>query len=174
MPDITPDEFRRVMGRFATGVTVVTTRAGDDAHGTTMSAVCSVSLQPQLVLVCVDHASDIHALIRESGVFAVNILHEGQADLAAQLSHKGTAELLAAHRLENLPHRTGESGAPLLEDSLAHVECRVENTIQAGDHTIYVGVVVGAGVNEGAERPLLHYEGEYRGLGDHRFPPSRE
>lgn len=164
MPGISSDEFRRVMGRLAAGVTIVTTRAGADAHGTTMSAVCSVSLQPQLVLVCVDHASDIHALIRESGVFAVNMLHEGQASLAAELSHKGTAELLAAHRLESLPHGTGESGAPLLEDSLAHVECRVESTIEAGDHTIYVGAVVGAGVNAHAEGPLLHYEGRYGAL----------
>ena len=164
MPGITPDEYRRVMGRLATGVTIVTTRAGDDVHGTTMSAVCSVSLHPQLVLVCVDHESDIHALIRESGVFAVNILHEGQASLAAELSHKGTAELLAAHRLETLSHRNGESGAPLLEDSLAHIECRVENTIEAGDHTIYVGAVVAAGVSPRANRPLLHYEGQYGSL----------
>ena len=164
MPDITPDEYRRVMGRLATGVTIVTTRAGDDVHGTTMSAVCSVSLHPQLVLVCVDHESDIHALIQESGVFAVNILHEGQASLAAELSHKGTAELLAAHRLETLSHRNGESGAPLLEDSLAHIECRVENTIEAGDHTIYVGAVVAAGVSPRADRPLLHYEGQYGSL----------
>ena len=164
MPGITPDEFRRVMGRFATGVTIVTTRAGDDAHGTTMSAVCSVSLQPQLVLVCVDHESDIHTLIRESGVFAINMLHEGQADLAIELSHKGTPEQQAAHRLENLPHRNGETGAPLLEDSLAHVECRVENTVEAGDHTIYVGAVVAADVNPHADRPLLHYEGRYESL----------
>ena len=164
MPDITPDEFRRVMGRLATGVTIVTTRADDDVHGTTMSAVCSVSLHPQLVLVCVDHESDIHALIQESGVFAVNILHEGQASLAAELSHKGTAELLAAHRLETLSHRNGESGAPLLDDSLAHIECRVENTIEAGDHTIYVGAVVAAGVSPRADRPLLHYEGQYGSL----------
>ena len=164
MPDITPDEFRRVMGRFTTGVTIVTTRAGDDVHGTTMSAVCSVSLQPQLVLVCVDHDSDIHALISGSGVFAINMLHEGQADLAIELSHKGTPEQQAAHRLENLPHRNGETGAPLLDDSLAHVECRVENTIEAGDHTIYVGAVVAAGMNPGADRPLLHYEGRYGSL----------
>lgn len=164
MPGITPDEFRRVMGRFTTGVTIVTTRAGDDVHGTTMSAVCSVSLQPPLVLVCVDHESDIHALIRESGVFAVNILHERQAGLAVELSHKGTAEQLAAHQLENLQHRNGETGAPLLEDSLAYVECRVENTVEAGDHTIYIGAVVAAGVNPGADRPLLHYEGRYGSL----------
>ncbi|MYD36893.1 MAG: flavin reductase [Dehalococcoidia bacterium] len=164
MPDITPDEFRRVMGRLATGVTIVTTRAGDDVHGTTMSAVCSVSLQPQLVLVCVDHESDIQALIRESGVFAINILHEGQAGLAVELSHKGTPEQQAAHRLENLPHRNGATGAPLLEDSLAHVECRVEDTVEAGDHTIYVGSVVGAGVSPSADRPLLHYGGRYGSL----------
>ena len=164
MPGITPDEYRRVMGRLATGVTIVTTRAGDDVHGTTMSAVCSVSLQPQLVLVCVDHESDIHALIRESGVFAINVLHEGQADLAIELSHKGTPEQQAAHRLENLPHRNGETGAPLLEDSLAHVECRVENTVEAGDHTIYVGAVVAADMNPRIERPLLHYEGRYESL----------
>ena len=164
MPGITPDEFRRVMGRFATGVAIVTTRAGDDVHGTTMSAVCSVSLQPQLVLVCVDHESDIHALIRQSSVFAVNVLHEGQADLANELSHKGTPEQQAAHRLGNLPHQNGETGAPLLEDNLAHVECRVENIIEAGDHTIYVGSVVAAGASPRADRPLLHYEGQYRSL----------
>ena len=170
MPDITPDEFRRVMGRFASGVTIVTTRRGDDAHGTTMSAVCSVSLQPQLVLICVDHDSDIRALIRESGVFAVNMLHEGQADLAAALSHKGTPELLAAHRLENLPHHAGATGAPLLDDSLAFIECRVEQAIVAGDHTIYVGAVETAGVNPDVERPLLHYEGRYGALGDTPSP----
>ncbi len=164
MPGITPDEFRRVMGRFATGVTIVTTRAGDDVHGTTMSAVCSLSLQPQLVLICVDHESDIHALIHESGVFAINMLHDEQASLAVELSHKGTDELLAAHRLENLAHRNGETGAPLLEDSLAHVECRVQDTITAGDHTIYVGSVVAAGMNPRADQPLLHYEGQYRSL----------
>lgn len=164
MPDITTDEFRRVMGRLATGVTIVTTRTDDDVHGTTMSAVCSVSLQPQLVLVCVDHESDIHALIRESGVFAINVLHEEQADLAIELSHKGTPEQQAAHRLENLPHRNGETGAPLLDDSLAHVECRVENTIEAGDHTIYIGTVIAGDVNSRADRPLLHYQGRYESL----------
>ncbi len=165
MPDtITSDAFRSVMGRLATGVTIVTTRADSVAHGTTMSAVCSVSLQPQLVLVCVDHGSDIHTLIRQSGVFAVNILHEGQADLAATLSHKGTAELLAAHRLETLPHRDGTTGAPLLDDSLAWLECAVEKTVEAGDHTIYVGAVREAGVNPRYERPLLYYAGKYTAL----------
>ena len=170
MPDITPEEFRRVMGRFTTGVTIVTTRRGDSVHGTTMSAVCSVSLQPQLVLVCIDHESDIHVLIRESGVFAINMLHEGQAELAAELSRKGTPELLAAHRLESLPYHLGETGAPLLADSLAHVECRVENTIEAGDHTIYVGVVLAASMSGDTVRPLLHYEGRYRALGDAPLP----
>ncbi len=164
MPDITPDVFRQVMGRFATGVTIVTTRHGDAMHGTTMSAVCSVSLEPQLMLVCVDHESDIHALIHESGVFAVNMLHQGQAGVAAKLSQKGTPELMAAHQLESLPYRVGETGAPLLEDCLAHVECRVVNTIHAGDHTIYVGAVINGGFNPRDVGPLLHYEGRYRSI----------
>ena len=75
-----------------------------------MSAVCSVSLNPQLVLICVDHESDIHTLIEESGVFAVNILHEGQADLAETLSRKGTPELSAARRLPNLEHHNRRNG----------------------------------------------------------------
>ncbi len=165
MPDVTPEVFRQVMGHFATGVAIVTTRHGNDAHGTTISAVSSVSLQPPLILICVDRASDIHDLIRASGVFAVNMLHGGQRDLAVALSQKGTPELLAAHRLESLPYRIADTGAPLLTEHLAWVECLLETEIEAGDHTIYVGRVAGAGVRQVDDGPLLHYQGRYRALG---------
>src|SRR3972149_5246138 len=79
---LTQQHFRRVMGQFATGVTVVTTRLGDEVHGLTANAICSVSLEPLLVLVCVDHAADTHPLLEKSGVFAVNILSHGQQDLS--------------------------------------------------------------------------------------------
>ena len=94
---VSPEIFRAVLGSFATGVTIVTTRSGDRIHGTTVSSFASVSLAPPLVLICIDHSSESHDLITRSGVFAVNILREGQSGLSASLSNKGTAELAAAH-----------------------------------------------------------------------------
>ena len=166
MQDITPDEFRRVMGLFTTGVSIVTTRSGDDVHGTTMSALCSVSLTPPLVLICVDHESDIHEMIRNSSVFAVNFLNENQKGLAQSLSRKDTPELIAAHRLELLEHTPAETGAPILADHLAYIDCRVENTVEAGDHTIFVGQAVAAGLGNGDINPLLHFKGEFRSFAE--------
>ena len=98
--------------------TVVTTRKGAEVHGTTMSAFSSVSLSPPLVLVCVDRKSEIHNMLGDNAIFAINILHQGQAGIAEALSHKGTPELNAAHRLESVPFHTAETGAPILDGPL--------------------------------------------------------
>lgn len=163
---VTSDTFRQVLGSFASGVTVVTTRADGAIHGTTMSAFCSLSLNPPLVLVCVDKTADSHDLIARAGIFAVNILHEGQRELSQALSRKGTPELEAAHRLEGIPHWNGVTGAPILRDHLAYAECRLVQAVEAGDHTIYVGRVEAVGVADGVFKPLLYYRGRYGSVGE--------
>jgi len=154
------DELRRVMGRFATGVTVVTTRLGDELHGMTANAVTSVSLDPPLVLVCVDRAADSHDIIARAGVFALNILALAQQPLSDRFAVKEGAD---AHRLEGVPHHARATGAPIIDGSLAYLDCRVAERFPAGDHTIFLGEVADAGTL-GGEAPLIFYQGRYLGL----------
>ena len=161
---LAPDIFRSVLGSFATGVTVVTTRLGDEVHGTTMSAFASVSLMPPFVMICVDRNSESHDLIAQSGVFAVNILHDGQSALSVSLSDKTNSKIAATHRLEGIRHSSGSTGAPILDEKLAYADCRVINSVDAGDHTIYVGQVEDAGTSIENLRPLLYFRGEYKSL----------
>ena len=157
----TPDDFRRVIGRFATGVSIVTSRLGDELHGMTANAVSSLSLEPMLVLVCVDRTADTHDIIAGSRAFVLNILQEGQEELSRHFADKATE---GAHRLDAVPHVFGETGAPILEDCLAYLECRVTQGLDGGDHTIFVGEVVAAGEPAKDARPLLFYRGRYRRL----------
>ena len=154
------DEFRRIMGRFATGVTIVTSRLGDDLHGMTANALTSVSLEPPLVLVCVDRSADSHDIIERSGIFAVNILARGQEALSISFAVKDRA---AAHRLVDVPHHTRSTGAPIIDGSLAYLDCRVVGRYPGGDHTIFMGEVVGAGSLDD-EAPLIFYQGRYLGI----------
>jgi len=154
---LTKEHFRRVMGQFATGVTVVTTRLGDEVHGLTANAVCSVSLEPLLVLVCVDHAADTHPLLEKSGVFAVNILSQEQEDLS-RLFASPTEE--KAGRLQALGYRTAVTGAPIIAGCLAYLDCRVVAAYPGGDHTIFVGRVEQAEIGADAP-PLLFFRGHY-------------
>ncbi len=118
---LTTDEFRAAMGRFATGVTIVTSRLGEELHGMTANSVTSVSLEPPMVLVCVDRASDSHGLIDGSGVFAVSILGRGQERLASEFAVK---EGVGAHRLDEVPHHARVTGAPIIDGSLAYLRFR--------------------------------------------------
>src|SRR5512132_2389895 len=128
-----PDTFRAVLGRFASGVTVVTTRdeAGRD-HGMTVSAFCSLSLEPPLVLVCVDHAASMHPLLVVGTPVAVNILAAGQEALSRRFSSKEFP------RFDGIGYHRGLTGAPLLDDVLASMEGRIVRTHEGGDHTIVV------------------------------------
>lgn len=159
---VTPDVFRQAVGSFVSGVTVVTTRAEGQVHGTTVSAFSSLSLDPPLVLVCVDKTSDIHDLIGTAGIFAVNILHSGQSKTSELLSRKGAQELEAAHRLEGISFRLETTGAPILEEHLAYLDCTVVQSIDAGDHTIYVGRVETGKVSAQSDEPLVYYRGQYK------------
>jgi flavin reductase (DIM6/NTAB) family NADH-FMN oxidoreductase RutF len=155
---IDPDSYRSVLGRFASGITVVTTLdpEGRDV-GLTVSAFCSVSLKPPLVQVCVDHAASAHAALLLSTQFAVNILAAEQEALSRRFA---TAE--STRRFEGLGYRRGESGAVLLEDALAHLECRLVQRLDAGDHTLFIGEVEVASARDA--RPLLYYRGGYAQL----------
>jgi flavin reductase (DIM6/NTAB) family NADH-FMN oxidoreductase RutF len=145
------------MGRFATGVTVVTTRLGDDSHGMTANAVTSVSLDPVLILVCVDKAADTHDILAKAGSFAVNILNREQEGISRELAGKKGEK---ATKLDGIPHVLGVTGSPLIEGSLAYLECLTVKQYEGGDHTIFLGEVVDAR-EAGEGEPLLFYGGRY-------------
>lgn len=156
-------DFRRVMGCFATGVTIVTTRQADGAPcGLTANAVTSVSLLPPLVLVCVDKTADSYPHFSVAGVFAVNILTDRQQAVAARFAVSG------GEKFAGVPHRFGLTGAPILEEHLAYVECRIVHAHEGGDHRIYVGQVEAGAVAAG--RPLLYFRGAYAAIVDSRDP----
>ncbi|MGH9774399.1 MAG: flavin reductase family protein [Candidatus Acidiferrales bacterium] len=158
--------FRRALGHFATGVTVVTVeREPGRVHGMTANSFTSVSLKPPLVLVCVDHAAQTHTLIPERGRFGVNVLGEEQEALAEFFS-KPEQSREDAERL-NVRFRVTEQGTPVLEGSLMQLECRLFAAHRAGDHTIFVGEV--EEIFSVAGRPLLFYRGRYGKLPEGNF-----
>jgi len=154
--------FRMVMGSLAAGVTVVTTtdRQGQP-RGLTATALCSVSLDPPLILVCIDRTADCYEAFQTAEVFAVNLLQERQAGVSRRFAQK------EARKFEGIGYRSGVTGAPILADVLAHVECRIRARHPGGDHTILVGEAVAHGLasSPDARSPLLHYQGGYARLG---------
>jgi len=152
------EAFRAALSRWASGVAIVTSRAGDHVHGMTVSAFSSVSLVPPLVLVCADKSSNTLGVIDAGGCFAVNVLAAGQEALSNRFASKQDEH----RRFEGLETRRGETGAPLLPGALVALDCRVVAAHDAGDHVIYVGEVASAELGEG--EPLLHYAGRYRGM----------
>jgi flavin reductase (DIM6/NTAB) family NADH-FMN oxidoreductase RutF len=155
---VSTDALKQVFSRWATGVTVVTARAGDRIHGMTVSAFSEVSLDPPLVLVCADKTSNTHPLIAEGGVFAVNILASDQAEL----SNRFASEKDEHRRFVGLDTESGRTGAPLLAGALAALDCTVVAAHDAGDHVIYVGRVEEVRSSDG--EPLLYYDRGYRRL----------
>ena len=152
---VEPPEFRRVLGHFVTGVTVVTTRDRSDAPaGLTANSFASVSLAPPLVLVCIDKTSKTHALIAAAGVFAVNVLGDAQEGISRRFADETEG------RFDGITWRPEITGAPVLDDVLAWVDCRLHSTCDGGDHTIYIGEVIAGDAREGV--PLLFYRGGYR------------
>jgi flavin reductase (DIM6/NTAB) family NADH-FMN oxidoreductase RutF len=152
---IGPGEFRRLLGHFATGVTVVTTCDADARPtGLTVSAFASLSLEPPLVLVCVDHKSQTYPALRERGRFAVNVLTAGQEEVSRRFAST------RLDKFDGIPYRLSGLGLPLLETALAHIECVTVSTHVEGDHTIFVGRVERAAVATG--EPLLYFRGQYR------------
>ncbi|MCX6021024.1 MAG: flavin reductase family protein [Chloroflexi bacterium] len=153
---LSESDFRRLVGRFATGVTVVTTRRPGGYHGLTVNAFCSLSLEPQMVLISIDSLNQSLDYVRETGAFAVNILSRGQQFLADRFA--GRAPLVT--NFGELPHHVGALDVPLLDDALAWIECRVAGEIETGDHIIVLGTVVGGAQGAGSE-PLLYQGGQF-------------
>lgn len=151
-------EYRRILGHWATGVAIVTTRTTDGTPiGLTANAVTSLSLDPPLVLVCVDHASDTHDHIRTAGAFGINVLMEDDEQLARRF-----AEGDGTGRFDGVAWAERATGAPVLDDALAWVDCRVSREHPGGDHTIFVGEVIEGDARNGS--PLLFYRGGYARL----------
>jgi flavin reductase (DIM6/NTAB) family NADH-FMN oxidoreductase RutF len=151
-------EFRRVCGRFATGLTVATVLdAQGQPHGLTVNSFASVSLEPPLVLVCLGREVSVLDAFDAVGFFGINMLAAGQRDLAERFARHGL------DRFAGVPWRRGVTGAPLLEGVLATVECAVHQRIPAGDHEILLGEALHSTVAEGS--PLVFFASNYRILG---------
>jgi flavin reductase (DIM6/NTAB) family NADH-FMN oxidoreductase RutF len=147
---------RRIMGHFATGVTIVTTRFGNDYFGLTVSAFCSLSLEPPLVLVSIDRRSFSYEFLKSAGCFAVNILSVEQEDLSRRFAVAGPKDF------SDLAIKSAATGAPVLADVLAWVDCRVVHIFPGGDHDIFVGEIQDGHAGEG--EPLVYHRGQYRRL----------
>ena len=151
------DRYRTVFGHFATGVAVITVAGPAGEGGLTANAVCSVSLDPLLALVCFEQSARTLPLVRDARRFAVNVLRAGAEDVARAFASK----LPEGQKLRDVPHRL-QDGMPILDAALAWIVCDVRELIPAGDHEIAIGEVVAMDVTDGD--PLLWYRGSYRGL----------
>lgn len=159
---IDPRLFRRVFGRFATGVTVMTTTADGQDHAMTANSVTSVSIEPLQVLACVHVDSRFHDAVLDAGVWGVSILPSAARGIADWLATRGRP---VQGQLDRVPHTRGPvTGVPLLDDALAHLECRTTAVHAAGDHAIIVAEVVGLEAPDEPGAALVFYRGEYRSL----------
>jgi flavin reductase (DIM6/NTAB) family NADH-FMN oxidoreductase RutF len=154
---IDSDTFRAALGRFSCGITILTARdqKGRD-HGMTVSAFCSASLEPPLVLVCVGHDASMHGLMMRAENVGLSVLSSGQEPLSRRFADPET------DRFDGVGYSRGEKGVALLDDALVHLECNVADRYEAGDHTIVICVVERAEAFDG--RPLLYYRGGYAQL----------
>src|SRR6516164_5520500 len=158
---LTQAEFRRAMGSFATGVTVITVDQNGEVHGMTANAFTSVSLDPLLVLVCVDHRARTHAHLHAKKRFGVNVLSHQQRMISEFYAQSA--------ELHQHPEQAGASfdrtahGTPVLHGALAYLECRLHTAQDAGDHTIFIAEVEDVVLEDG--NPLLFFRGRYRTLG---------
>jgi flavin reductase (DIM6/NTAB) family NADH-FMN oxidoreductase RutF len=150
-----PELFREVFGRFATGVAVITGAGPGGVGGMTANALCSLSLDPLLALVCFENEARTLPIVREGGRFGVNVLSTEQVHLAGVFASK----LPEAEKLEGVEHRF-EAGVPIIEGALAWAVCELRELIAGGDHTIAIGHVREMGLGGGD--PLLWYAGRYR------------
>ena len=152
-----PELFREVFGRFATGVAVITAAGSSGSGGMTANALCSLSLDPLLALVCFENRARTLPIVRDAGRFGVNVLAADQEDIAGVFASK----LPEAEKLAAVEHRF-EQGVPVINGSLAWATCDLQELIAGGDHTIAIGRVLGLGLGNG--EPLLWYSGQYHAL----------
>jgi flavin reductase (DIM6/NTAB) family NADH-FMN oxidoreductase RutF len=169
---LTQAEFRAAVAEFATGVTVVTTMHEGRPYGMTVSAFCSVSLDPLLVLISLERTSRTCAMIGTSGIFAANILSREQLPLAGRFASKD----LPGKTFDDIPHHTAMTGAPLFDEALARIDCRVLAAYPGGDHMLLLGKVVGIDCREQLlnSEPLLYYRAAFRAISRETINPTME
>ncbi|HSB54891.1 MAG TPA: flavin reductase family protein [Gemmatimonadales bacterium] len=154
-PDVNPALFRQLLGRFATGVTVLTTRDQEGRPvGMTASSLASVSLTPPLLSVCIDFTADMHRALSAAGSFVINVLASDQEEISRRF-----AELTPEERFTGIAWKETGDGLVMLGGALAHIECERYADFPLGDHTLFVGRVTGGTVAEGD--PLLYFRGGY-------------
>lgn len=156
MTDVSPDQFRALCGRFATGVAVITAVGRDGSlAGMTANSFASVSLHPPLISVNVDEGAEMHRVLDGASHFVVNILEAGQEAISRRFADDHPA------RFEGIQFSLNDRGIPVLDGTLATIECERVQWLDAGDHRIFIARVIGGEAREG--RPLLYFRGEYPG-----------
>ena len=170
---VDPEMLRAVMRHWPTGVAILTSRHGGQTHGMTVNSFTSISLEPPLVLACIERIVRTHALVEQSGVFAISFLREGQAWISDRFAGRDSE---SQDRFAGLSTYTAVTGAPILADNLGHLDCAVTAAHNAGDHTIFVAEVVSAAVgtawtaagpeghNHAGLSPLLYFDRGYHRL----------
>ena len=157
---ISSEEYREALRHFPSGVTIVTIKVGERIHGLTVSAFASISPSPPLVSVVIDHRHSAWAMLEEEeAVFAINILNHRQVEISNRFAWVKNADRFAVGEWT-----TAVTGAPVLADALAWLDCTIQGRVKAGSHTIYVGEVRASGVPEPGQRPLVYWNRGYRRL----------
>jgi len=169
--DVGARAFRQAMGSFPTGVTVVTVACDGGMHGMTVNSFSSVSLDPMLVLVCLDQTSRGLGLIERAGAFAVNVLSAGQRDVSRWFARRHRPAGVAM--FDGVSFEPGVTGAPVLIEATASFDCRLRQSHRAGDHVIVLGEVV-ALVHRPQLEPLIFHAGTYKALEHEPVPPSAQ
>ncbi len=157
---IDPLAFKHAARRFASGVTVVTTRLEDELHGGTVSAFFSLSLEPIQILISLNRSGRLADLICKSSCFAVNVLERQQENLARLFASPERPVAIAA--FPGIPTHVAATGSPILRDCLAYFDCSLAKAIDSGDHRLFIGQVLAVGARDG--EPLLYFDGSYRSL----------
>jgi flavin reductase (DIM6/NTAB) family NADH-FMN oxidoreductase RutF len=153
-----PTEFRRCCAKFATGICVAGVVTADGVpHGLTVNSFTSVSLDPPMILICLNHASGVIDWFRQSEHFGISILEEAQQGISGQFAQRGH------DRFNGVAWHRGETGVPLLDNALGSMECRVSQMVRAGDHDVFIADVVRA--TTGSGRPLIYFDSGYRSVG---------
>ena len=165
---ITSEEFRLALRHFPAGVTIVTILAGEKTHGLTVSAFASVSAEPPMIAIIIENRHKAHPMLEEPGaVFAVNILGEDQSELSNRFAWVKDEDRFAQGNWS-----TAVTGAPVLTDALAWLDCRIHARYPAGSHTVYIGEVHASSVPKEEAPPLIYWNRGYRKLRLHEEPPA--
>jgi len=159
---LSPEDFKQVMRRWASTVTIITTRSGDLIYGLTATAFSSLSVNPPEVFISIYKQTRTHPLIEQGGVFCVNFLGPEMSHLSDRFAGRHPNE----ERFQGVRYRAEATGAPVLDDAIAYLDCTVARALDAGDHTIFIGAVQAAGVQRPDEAPLIYFNGRYHRLGD--------